>query len=125
MESIIKKSSVFETGERTTYSVYNEVVETLYSSLAGSLTDIAHNESEKEAPDQNLISYYKLIRRALWLEKSNFCNLTDKEIIEVDNQLSPINKKITGENYEQDQKTIEQYKPFFDELIAKTNSRAD
>ena len=116
---VIKKADVFSTGERSRYSVFNEVTESLYSGLAGAIANLSYYEESKLSPNQSLIHYYKLIRQALWVEKSNFSNLTDKEIEQVTNQLSPIKKSLFGDKGTQ-QAVIEKNKQLFDDMINKT-----
>lgn len=115
---VLPLKSVFETGERSRYSVFNEVVESLYSSLAGAIANLGYYEKSKQNPDPRILNYYRLIGKALWAEKSNFPNLTDEEIKEVANELSPIKKQLFGDKDAQ-QLVIENNRAYFDMLISK------
>lgn len=123
-ENLIAKTgatpSIYGTGERTVYSVFNEVASTLLIDLAARIIHTVKFEESKQSPNQELISYYKLVRNALWSKHNRFYTLTDKEIKELSNKLSPICKKINFVDYPEAQKIIEQYRPFFDEFIAKS-----
>jgi hypothetical protein len=114
--TVVKMPSVYETGERTVYSIDNEVAETLYSSLSGAIINLEYQEEDQPSPDQNKLSYYLYIRKALNKEKSNFCSLTDAEIKQAASKLSTILKSFTGERIH-DHQIIEQNQNFFDQLI--------
>ena len=115
---IINRASAFESGERSKYSVFNEVTETLYSSLAGAITDLVRYEEQKNTPDVSLIKFYNDICSALWQEKSYYSKLTDSEIKDVSAVLSPINKALFGDK-ESQQAVITQNLSYFNKLIAK------
>lgn len=128
-EDLIAKTgatpSIYGTGERTVYSVFNEVVGTLPDNLAAAILHTASFEESKQNPNQELINYYNIVCKALWSKKHKFYALTDKEIKELSNQLSPICKQINFVDYPEAQKIIEQYRPFFDKLINKHNLKSD
>lgn len=105
--------------DRTIYSVFNEVVETLYSSLAGAIVDLGRYEESKSAPNQDTLKYYNQICKALWSEKYDFYKFSDAEIKSTADKLSPILKAIKGDK-PQDQLVIEKNKNYFDYLIKKT-----
>ena len=107
--------------KRTIYSTYNEVVESTYSSLAGSIADIQRFEESKKNPDQKQIKYYTLIGKSLWQEKRFFNTFSDKEIREKAEVLGPILKSIRlVDDYKVKEQIIRDNKAYFDELIKKT-----
>ncbi len=121
---IVTKPSVYETGARTVYSVFNEVVESMYSSLAGSIADLSRYEESKANPDLEKVNFYELIGQALWREKRNFNELTDAEIVIIASQLSPILKAIhTAPNKIEVEKIVQDNLQFFDLLIKKTRNK--
>lgn len=104
--------------DRTVYSVFNEVAETLYSSLAGAIVDLGRYEESKPAPNQGTLKYYDQICKALWAEKFDFWKFSDAEIKATAEKLSPILKAIKGDKV-QDQLVIENNRAYFDYLIKK------
>lgn len=114
--TVVKMPSVYETGERTVYSVDNEVAESLYSSLSGAIVNLEYQEEEQEKPNSNKLGYYLRIRKALSKQKGNFCNLTDDEIKENATIFSLILKSFNGERIH-DHKIIEQNNKFFEHII--------
>lgn len=105
--------------DRTVYSVFNEVTETLYSSLAGAIVDLGRYEESKPQPNQDTLNYYQQIRKALWSEKFDFYKFSDAEIKSTADKLSPILKAIKGDK-QQDQLVIEKNRDYFDYLIKKS-----
>lgn len=100
-------------------SVHCEVVETLYSGLAGAITNLCYVEENFANPDSKLIRYYDQICSALWHEKSLFSRLSYDEIVIVDNTLSPILMRLSGFDYEHDRDLILGNRNTFDNLISK------
>lgn len=119
LDNEIVKPSVYKTGERTVHSIFNEVAETLYSSLAGSIADLGRYENSKKYPSQEKLAYYSLIRQALWQEKRFLNKFTDQEIKHNTDILSPILKAFNGDK-EHEEKIIEANRSYFDNLIEKT-----
>ena len=113
---MVKMPSVYETGDRTVYSIDNEVAETLYSSLSGAIVNLEYQEEDQTSPNKDKLNYYLSIRKALGQQKSNFCNLTDVEIRETANKLSTILKSLTGDRFH-DSQIIEQNHKIFDCMI--------
>lgn len=116
-EELKNRKSVYDSGERSPYSVFNEVVETSYSRLAGIITDIIRYEEAKNIPDTSLINYYNDICSSLWLEKSYYSKFTDVEIVKVSNIMSPLIKSLVLESESEQQKIISDHKEYFDNLI--------
>lgn len=104
--------------ERTVYSVFNEVVKSLYPALAGAITDVKRFVMTSSNPDADLINYYSKINQALLNEKRYFYQLTDEEIKHTGNTLSAIVKKM-GVDKDRDQLIIEQNRPYFDNIISR------
>ena len=96
---------------RTTYSVFNEVIKSSYPTLAGLLANIKFEDAAFEL-------YCDNIGIALWQEKRFYYKLTDQEIIEVSNILSPSIKAIINDNSKAKSVILEN-KTFFDHIIKK------
>lgn len=118
-EELKNRKSAYESGERTVYSVFNEVVETNYSRLAGIITDLIRYEESKKVLDKDLMHYYDSICSALWLEKSYYNQFTDKEIVNISNLMSPLIKELTPYDEPEQQKIIENNKDYFESLLSR------
>lgn len=102
------------------YSTFNEVAESLYSSLVGSITELIRYEQNKLRPNKISLKYYKQINKALWIEKSDFFKFNDDEIKNKSSIISPIIKAIRlTKSLPQKAQVIKQEQKFFDQLIAK------
>lgn len=121
---IIQKSSISKLSQRSTYSVFNEVAETLYSGLAGAIANLSYYEEDKPKPNLDLLKFYDLIGKALWCQKNKFNKFTDEQIKKTVSILSPIKKSLFG-NLDEQQQVIDNNKLFFDSLIAETGAVND
>lgn len=118
-EELKNRPSVYESGERSSYSVFNEVVETSYSRLVGILTDLIRYEESKNVPNANLINYYNEICSALWLEKSYYGKFTDSEIINISKIISPLIKSLILVSEDRQQIIIREHKGYFEHLLQR------
>lgn len=117
-EVVEKLQSNDNIGERTIYSVFNEVAESLYSSLAGNIANLTYFEEKKQRPNKDRLEYYQLIRQALWAEKFNFSTFSDREIKNRSSEISPILKSFSGDALK-DATVVKKNQDFFDKLIAR------
>lgn len=113
------RKSVYESGKRTVYSVFNEVVDASYDRLAGAISNFVDEEKNKAMPNHELITYCNQICQALWQEKSFFGKFTDEEIEIIATNMSPITKGFLTLSEHEHHSLIEQNKPYFDNLIQR------
>lgn len=118
-EELKNRKSVYESGERTVYSVFNEVVDASYDRLAGAISNFVDEEKKKNMPNHELIAYCNQICQTLWQEKSFFGKFTDKEIEIIATSMSPITKGFLILSEHEHHTLIEQNKPYFDNLIQR------
>lgn len=105
---------------KKTLSVRREVARSVFTSLAGSLVDLSAFEESKEDPNLDKIEFYRLARKTLYIQHANFRNLTDSDVENIFNLISPILKSVRlAETKEEREHIIETNKHIFENMIQK------